>query len=338
MGEMLALGMMGGGILLFFIAVTIALWRVKHVSATVIAIRLAVISLLITLLMGLLLGSGVLGKMGFGHIAVLVDVHLGWGILGWVGLLLIGISYQVVPMFQVTPEYPRHLRRLLAPMLFVGLLIWTVLMLGNIAGIVEQWLAQAWMLLLVAGFVFYSIITLRLQQQRKRRVADITMLFWRTGMLFVPLCALIWMAGMLSPAVALNPHYNLLLGVCLLLGVGVSVINGMLYKIVPFLSWFHLQNRQMSMMCMTVKVPNMKEFISDKAARLQFRLFLLTLLLALAASLYPGVFAYLAGLFFFVSNTLLLKNLLVAMFRYRTTHRALLAYAASVSADDKGLG
>ncbi|WP_051302337.1 hypothetical protein [Sedimenticola selenatireducens] len=333
-GDAVALGMLGGGIILFFVAVMIALWRVKSVSATVVAIRLAVVSLLITLLLGLLLGSGILGTMGFGDIASLVDVHLGWGIFGWIGLLLIGISYQVVPMFQVTPEYPSRLRRLLAPALFIGMLIWTALVLGEIFGALNEIVPRIWMFFLLSGFVIYAVVTVRLQLQRKRRIPDITMMFWRTGMLFVPVCALVWVAGNLSPGIGYNPHYNLLLGVSLLLGVGVSVINGMLYKIVPFLSWFHLQNRQMGLMCMTVKVPNMKEFISDKAARLQFRLFLLALLSALLATLRPDWFAHLAGLFFFASNALLLKNLLVAMLRYRETNRALLAYAESVRVPD----
>lgn len=327
--EAMALSLMGAGIILFFIAVMIALWRVKSVSATVVAIRLAVVSLLVTLLLGLLLGSGVLGSMGFGHIASLVDVHLGWGILGWIGLLLIGISYQVVPMFQVTPEYPPRLRRFLAPTLFIGMLIWTVLMLASMTDSLDERVPRAWLALLMLGFVLYAVVTIRLQLQRKRRIPDITMMFWRTGMLFVPVCAIIWLVGNISSAVGYNPHYNLLLGAGLLLGVGVSVINGMLYKIVPFLSWFHLQNRQMGLMCMTVKVPNMKEFISDKTARLQYRLFLIALFLALLATLYPEWFARLAGLFFVASNILLLKNLVVAMQRYRVTNRELLAYAES---------
>lgn len=332
--DVIALLLMGGGIILFFVAVMVALWRVKNVTATVVAIRLAVVSLLITLLLGLLLASGVLGRIGFGHIASLVDVHLGWGILGWVGLLLIGVSYQVVPMFQVTPEYPARFRRLLAPGLFMGLVIWSLLMLAGNLGIVAERVASVWMLLLVAGFVAYALMTLRLQWQRKRRISDITLFFWRTGMLFVLLCALLWIVAALFPAIGFSPQFNLLLGVGLLYGVGLSVINGMLYKIVPFLSWFHLQNRQMSLMCMSVQVPNMKEFVSDRAARLQFHLFLLALLVTLLATLRPDWFARLAGLLFLASNALLLKNLALAMGRYRVTSRALLAYAETIGQPD----
>lgn len=332
LADRLALLLLGGGITLFFVAVMVALWRVGRVSATVIAIRLALVSFLITLSLGLLLASGILGRMGFGQIASLVNVHLGWGILGWVGLLLVGISYQVVPMFQVTPEYPPGVRRFLVPTLFAGLVIWSLLVLASLIGIVDALVPKIWLFFPVLGFVAYALLTIRLQQQRKRRITDVTLLFWRTGMLFVPLCALLWLVGNLTQVVGNSPQFNLLLGIGLLLGVGLSVINGMLYKIVPFLSWFHLQNRQMSLMCLSVKVPNMKEFVPDRSARMQYYLFLSALLMTLLAALLPAWFARPAGLLFLVSNALLLKNLGVAMWRYRATNRELLAHAGCASA------
>lgn len=331
-GEMIALGLLGGGVVLFFIAISLALWRVKRANHTVVAMRLALVSLLITLLLGLFLGSGLPGSLGFRNIAALVDVHLGWGVLGWIGLLLIGISYQVVPMFQVTPEYPLLIRRWLAPVIFVGLLVWSGLSTMAMLDRLDPRIPAVWMLLLLVGFACYAVVTLRLQQKRKRRIPDVTLSFWRVGMVFVLLSGLLWGVAHFSPSVAQDPRYHLFLGVALLLGAGISVINGMLYKIVPFLSWFHLQNRQMSLMCMTVQVPNMKQFIPDRHARLQFRLYLASLLLALAATLRPLWFAHLGGLFFLASNLMLLKNLLTAMLRYRSTNAALLA------ASDNGKG
>ena len=327
-GEHSALALMGGGVVIFFFAVMLALWRVQTVSHTVVAMRLAVVSLLITLLFGLLLGSGLLASVGFGNIAALVDVHLAWGILGWVGLLLVGISYQVVPMFQVTPEYPLPVRRWLAPVIFVGMLVWSGLAFMAMQEVIASQVASAWMVLLLAGFVCYAVVTLRLQRRRKRRIPDVTLSFWRVGMVSVLLSALLWGLAQLVPAIEQDPRYHLLLGVGLLLGAGVSVINGMLYKIVPFLSWFHLQNRQMSLMCLSVSVPNMKQFIRDRHARLQFRLYLAALVLALASTLQPAWFSHLAGLLFLGSNLLLLVNLLSAMVRYRATNAALHAETA----------
>ncbi|MCW8891478.1 MAG: hypothetical protein OQL20_12535, partial [Sedimenticola sp.] len=312
---------------------SIALWRVKTVTPTITAMRLALVAFLITLLLGLLLASGFLGTVGFGHIAQLVNIHLGWGVLGWIGLLLVGLSYQVVPMFQVTPEYPALMRRYLAPGLFVMLIVWSLLMLAAALDWLNAVLPLLAMLLLIPGFIYYAVVTLQLQLQRKRRVPDMTMQFWRIGMLAILLSAVLWGAGMSSTLLSNSPQYSLLLGVVLIVGAGLSVVNGMLYKIVPFLSWFHLQNRQLSLMCMTVQVPNMKEFITDKAARLQYKAHLAALLMLLAAALKPEWFAHLAGILFAFSNILLVKNLFMAMKKYRQVNQALLAYAVDSKAE-----
>ena len=56
---------------------------------------------------------------------------------------------------------------------------------------------------------------------------------------------MLWFAGSLYPQFGAAPNQALMLGILMVHGMALSLINGMLYKIVPFLSWFHLQNRQM---------------------------------------------------------------------------------------------
>ena len=306
------------GFALFGLAVAIALWRVRTPSPTVTGMKLAVASLTITVILGALAAAGYSGIIEIGNLALLTDIHLAWGILGWVGILLISVSLQVVPMFQVTPEYPRLLARLLAPWIFVGLAGWGVLRFSF-----SDQTPIVGMVLVIAGFVLFAMSTLRLQRQRKRRVPDVTLMFWRTAMLVLIGVALLWGAGQLRPAVADSSYYPMLLGVLMILGVGYPVVNGMIYKIVPFLSWFHLQNRQIALMRMTVKIPNMKEMVTDRAARRQYFFYLLALLSAALAVFQPVWLARPAGALFALTNLLLLINLLGAVGRYRDTARQL---------------
>jgi hypothetical protein len=278
---------------------------------------LALAALLVTVVLGSVLAAGLFSFAGIGRVPGLIDLHLGWGLLGWVGLLLLAVSYQVVPMFQVTPEYPRWMRRFGGWAIMGGLLGWTVsrYLIGD--GLVS---AVALSVVLALFFLF-ALVTLRLQAQRKRRISDVTLLFWRAGMVSMLAAVSLWGVAQLVPAVSGAPQYPVLLGVLLLLGVGESVINGMLYKIVPFLSWFHLQNRQLAFMCLSVQVPNMKQLIPDRLARRQFQLHLATLLLAVAATFFPHWLLRPAALLFAGSNLLLLLNLLSAVRRYRSTDR-----------------
>jgi hypothetical protein len=77
-----------------------------------------------------------------------------------------------------------------------------------------------------------------------------------------------------------NPVWNgLAFHVIVLFGV-TSIVLGMLFKIIPFLVWFHLQAQAMNALLSgkNVAIPTMKEIVSDNTMRLQIVLHLATLL------------------------------------------------------------
>jgi len=90
------------------------------------------------------------------------------------------------------------------------------------------------------------------------------------------------------------------------------VISGMLYKIMPFLAWFHLQ----AMCPPGVLAPNMKKILPDADQRLQFRAQAVALALLCLAPLWPGVFIYPAALALGVTAVLLQRNLLAILRAY----------------------
>jgi len=320
---LVALSSLGIGFAVFIVAVGTALWRLVKPGATINGMKLAVIALAVTVVVGIVSALGYSGVANIKNLSLVTDIHLGWGILGWVGLLLLSVSFQLVPMFQVTPEYPNWMRGYLPHSIFIVLFLWLLLRLGFVT---VEWIYLPVTLalgLVVVGYVLFSLVTLRLQYQRKRRVPDVTLLFWRLGMIMLAICALFWVSGVFYSPIADAHYYSILLGVGLIVGVAQSVINGMLYKIVPFLSWFHLQNRQMTLMCVSVRVPHMKEFVTDKMAKRQFYLHLSALFVAAAAAVAPAWFARPAALLFITSNLMLLLNLAGAVGRFRATFKLL---------------
>lgn len=96
------------------------------------------------------------------------------------------------------------------------------------------------------------------------------------------------------------------MGILSIFGFAVAMINGMLYKIVPFLAWFHLQ----AQLFQHVKVPNMKQLLPDACVRQQWWSYLAALLLLLAAAVQPRLFAYPAALAVGVAGGWLGINLL----------------------------
>jgi hypothetical protein len=309
--------------LVFIVAAAIALRRIKVSNIAVSGMGAALFALLITVGLGLLLAVGMIGLVPGVNLLFFTDLHLSWGMLGWVALLLISVSYQVVPMFQVTPEYPALLRRWLIPSLLVVLAFWTISAYFAVGEDLPELITDIWFLLLLCGLLLFAAVTVRLQQQRLRRIPDVTLRFWRIGLAAVFGCGLMWILAWISPAFAPAPATALIIGIGLVLGAAVSFLNGMLYKIVPFLSWFHLQNRQLALMCMTVQVPNMKQLLPDRAANRQLWVHLAALLLLLAAPLLERRLVYPAGVLLSLSFLLLWINLVRVVLRYRKSDREL---------------
>lgn len=310
-----------------------ALWRKPHTSPTIPALKLALFGLAITLGFGLhLLAMYVLGLAG--RADVLTAQHAAWGLIGWAATLIVGVAYVVVPMFQLTPAYVKKVSASLVPALFSLLLAWSLVQaIGSTLGIALIGSALA----LTLG-VFASV-TLALQAKSRRAENDTTFLYWRLGMLATLLATAAW-AGLswVDYVVALTgepggfgdvmPQIVIGLGALVILGVLVSVISGMLYKILPFLCWLHLQ--QVGMANGIFKTPHMGVFLAERRMRVQFFCHNATLLLLLAGFGLPPLLG-LAGGAMIVSFALLAANLLSALRSASSEQRRMLATVPAVA-------
>ncbi len=303
-----AMLLLGCGFAVFLAATAIGLRRAVA-SATVTGMRLAAISLGLTLLLGMALASMRAGGWTPAKDEIFVAAHVGFGLLGWILLLVIGVAYQVVPMFQITPPYPPRLMRWLAGAILALLLLHAIAPLlpaaTEITLVAESGLA--------AGVLVFALVTLRLQSRRRRKLPDVTLDFWRVGMASLIASAAVWLLARLWPAWAGSDAYPLLLGVLFVAGFAVSVVCGMLYKIVPFLAWFHLQAQ---LQARAGSIPTMKDMIAERAKRWQFRLHLGACMLLIAAPFWPKLLAVPAGIGLALSAVLLELNLLSAVRRF----------------------
>jgi hypothetical protein len=304
---------------LFLTVMAIALLRTPARGMSIHVLRLAVLGLLVTVVLGVILAA-TLGLeesvQSVWSLLTLINVHVAWGLGGWALMLVIGVSYLVVPMFQLTPPYPVWLTRLLPAGLLLVLCLWSLQLLPGGA--------QAWQAAVVsAGMLLaggYAATTLWLQSKRRRRQADVTLSFWRGAMLALLALAVSWLLFLAVPRLGGHERAPLWLGVLALPGVFLSVIVGMLYKIMPFLNWLHLQQQGGTV----TTQPNMKQMIPERAMRGQMRLHFAAFALLLAAVLWPAL-ALPAGLMFAAACVWLEWNLIGAArvyVRYRDRLRA----------------
>ncbi|MCF7821534.1 MAG: hypothetical protein K9M17_03710 [Mariprofundaceae bacterium] len=297
--------------IVLFLAVTLnSLFRAESKSDSVTAMRLSVSSLAIAMIVGVSVGSELTADTEIFAGVVWADIHLVWALFGWAGLLFIGVGFQVVPMFQLTPGYPKPIMKWLTKVMF-GLLLtysFSVLFWPDMA----SWL----MILVLFCFSLFAVVTLSLQRQRRRQIPDVTLDYWRLGMASILVATLLWLAGAVVPEQALSPAMELVTGTVVLVGVLISLITGMVYKIVPFLLWFHLQGR----LDEYVKLPTMKQLLPDQPARRQLRMHIAALFLLAASAIWPsGWIFYPATLIFAASCLMLLLNIFSALNQYRNS-------------------
>jgi hypothetical protein len=140
--------------------------------------------------------------------------------------------------------------------------------------------------------------------QRKRPIADITVYYWRLGGVMALLGALLWLLSSYLEADIIS-----FVGVIIGGGFIMSVMTGMLYKIIPFLVWFHLNGMGY------MNIPSMGEMVNKKRALGQFVLFVLSLAFFVSVFWLP-VMMKLAAATLFVSMLLLEINLVLAYKNY----------------------
>jgi hypothetical protein len=314
----------GGGVLAA--AWLLALWQTPGKGATLTALRFAVFGLVVTIGVGAALADGLARDLILPY-ATLTDIHMTWGLGAWALLLLAGASFYVVPMFQLTPPYPLWLTRLFAPAVLA------VTLLGSLRVTLDQKPAMEFtqmlpgaLLLLLAGL--YAVTTLNLQSRRRRRVSDVTLQLFRYSM--GAILSVVAVGGLaLLPIDGSQLRLAPLFGVLVLAGVFVSAINGMLYKIVPFIIWLHLQ-RYGASLAQVKLVPNMGVMIPSGAMLGQARMHMSAVVLLVLAVWFPAL-SFVAGMVFAASCAWLGWNLIAAVRRYAGFRRRILAASLQIT-------
>ncbi|HXH02282.1 MAG TPA: permease [Candidatus Competibacteraceae bacterium] len=276
-------------------------------------LRGAALALTVTVLLGLWLGLGH-ADLELPLARHWTDRHALWGLLGMAGLTVFAVGSQVVPMFLVTPAYPRALQRLGPPALLLGLLLLSLP--AGPAGVGA---------LLVVGLVLtFAVTTLILLRRRRRRTPDPLLAYWVLAMLALLAALLLWLARWPWPVLSGASRLPLSLGVLLLIGAVLTLVCGMLHKITAFLCWLHL-SRQVRPQSMP---PNLKELLPDKRVWWHWRLHALSSALLLAAVWQPERLARPAALAFALACAVLLANLLHVLQRYRRWLDQAMAHSA----------
>ncbi len=267
--------------------------------------RLAVAGLSVTVATGVLLAA-TLGGWAQSPVLLVADLHAAWGLLGWVAMLVVGVAFQVIPMFQSSTTYPAPVTRW-APWTLAALLAaWSAAWLAGHGA------ARVAALLLGVALAAFALLSAWLLATRARKQSDATTLYWRLALASLAASALLYH----QPASIQAP---LTTGIVFIGGFAMGAVNGMLYKIVPFLLWYHLQQDPRAK---KGAVPPIRTILPDALARRQFWWHAGALAALCAAVYLPDALARPAAALLTVACLLLGLDLWRAAARCRRIQRA----------------
>ncbi len=301
-----AAALLGSSIALFLAVAGRPLFVVPSTSPTIAGLKLAFVALAVAASLGILL----LGALAAGWslpLEALVDLHAGWGLGAWAGILLAAIAYVVVPMFQLTPGYPARPAWWFPRVLLFAMLVWS----GAVA-LQAPALARFAEAVAAFGGMTFAAFTLHLQRRRRRAKSDATHRLWQLGLLSLFLGLLMLLVAALIPDLAALPGWPPLFAVLVGVGGYMSLVLGMLYKIVPFLAWLHVQNAAPGR-----SLPPISRYLPDRNAIRQTVAHAFSVVLLVAAAADPALGAPLAGMAVVVAALWLEFNLLTVLLRYR---------------------
>ena len=271
---------LGLGLGLYLLVLAWVLFKKLSQGDSITGFRLAIFALLAVLLLGLVLLAR---NLGFDWAATnwiatgkqVTNIHALWGLVGWAGILIIAVSFQVIPMFHVAPSFPKIITRYLAAGIFISLLVFTL------------YPAIALPVLSLCHGVF-AVTLLVVINKRKRKVPDTSIRYWQLAAMSLLLTSILYFIPNTLWDSYIAVDKGLLIGALFIYFYLLSVIQGMLLKILPFLSYTHLQQRCLVDFSAMQFIPHMHEFLNKKHGQWLFRLHLLSGLCLVLVLLQPA--------------------------------------------------
>jgi len=301
----LASAYLGGGLLFASILMLKELIKIKDHSSSSKGMVYALVGFIIAIALGIYLLL-TLGGFTSGSLFVkFKEIHYSFALFGWVSLLIISVSFQVIEMFYITPKYPSIMSQYLTLAIFTLLIMKSVTLLLEID-------SQAISLLIFTLFILYASITLHRLYKRKRPTSDATVWFWRLGMGLFIVSMAISSVGMFM---TLNHQFEQI-SYLAFIGFVLSVIFAMVYKIVPFLTWFHLSNQGY------MEAPMMHDVIHPKKAKIHFYIHTVMLTIWAIAFTFNFIILNILGSVLIIGSFgWLLYNLIFALKKYNYTQK-----------------
>jgi len=242
--------------IMFLFDTLMTLRKVTNITLTVKTVVFSNLFLLAGIILGFSISLSISGGIGI-DIAKWLGSHAVMVLAGYVTLTIMGLSMILIPMFGLSHGFNDDAVELSFKLIVIAVILYFLSTIFDFN--IGQFLS---LLMIFSSVTLYIKQVYILYKLRARKENDI----WAKS-LFVGYGALI-LSAMLGFAYTLTHYENFLMaGVWfLIMGFFAFLINGHLYKIIPFLVWFE----RYSPLVGKEKIPMLHEMLPKRMARCQF--------------------------------------------------------------------
>lgn len=278
------------GILLFAWNVARTMLRASAWDAITISAAFAVIYLVLTALIGMLMGLNfALGFLSSWHDRLLA-AHIWLGTTGWFGLLITGFSYKLLPMFYLSHQYPVRLQ-------YVTMILWQIGVLCGLFALLAQAptaVISIALFIMVAALLTYNIHLLQIKKYRHKRHPGLGIL-WSViiSQLFALYVLCLFIFSVLYPEQLMQGTAVIATSYAVLGGWVSLTILAYASKIVPFLWWTYKYGGMVG----KPGTPTMAQLLDERKVQLGLIIIIaLTVLLVIALAIHAPLLIAWSGL------------------------------------------
>jgi hypothetical protein len=290
-------------VLIFSFNILATMAKVKKWNIMGMYLAAAIFYLITTAFAGLLLSI----NLGFPFIKIshlqYLNLHAHVAFVGWVSMVIMGVSFKLIPMFTLAHDYSVKSGTIAFWLINLGLLgISSVMHFENLT--LYFYISAA---LIATGIFFFLFQMYVIFKKRMRKKADVSIKFSKLAYTLLAISA---MFGLLITFtnIANEMNVTLIYGYLIIFGYISMLIVGQMYKIMPFLVWYHKYSSKVGM----EPVPMLKDMFKEKFAETGYY-FMIT---ALAGVIFSFAFQIQMGLLISFGTMLLASIIFLYNFLY----------------------
>ena len=284
-------------LLIFVLETFLTISKVKKLNLVMSSVVLANVFLFLGLIFGILMALGYAGTIDIDVVALL-KAHIYLVLAGYVGITIMGMSLVLLPMFWLSHSFSWKPVTYALYMISFGVV---AVMLSSLFGSqILEYLGYGFTVIALCLYFYQVYIIFKTRVRMDKDIYLKSLLFSYVSLFVIIIMGVTYI---------FTPSQNLLLTIGWLsfLGYITFIINGHLYKIVPFLVWY----QRFSPLIGKQKVPMLADMVPVKSSKIQFMFSALGVTIGAFGILFASNETFKVGIsFLFIGSVFMFKDLM----------------------------